>query len=114
MRKIEKVQVKSLVVADIEEFIFSCTVTGKMILPCARTLADVDYTYEFKGDEVFSTADIVPDDEDEEVHHVQGEMLDLTPYIKENIILQMPYRVFSEEKGLQSGSGWELYDEESF
>src|SRR5699024_10936321 len=97
IRKIDKVQVKGFVVAEKDEFIFSFTVTCIMILPSARTLADVDYTLEFKEDEVFYTADIVPDDEYEEVHNVQGEMLDLTPYIKENIILQMPYRVFSEE-----------------
>src|SRR5699024_12720661 len=107
IRKRDKVEVKWVVVAEKDECIFSFTVTDKMILPCARTLADVDYPFEFKGDEVCSTADIVPDDEDEEVHHVQGEMLDLTPYVKYNIILHMPYRVFSDEKGLQSGRGWE-------
>src|SRR5699024_10148484 len=114
IRQIGKVQVKGFVVAEKAEFIFSFTVTGKMVLPCARTLADVDYPFEYKGDEFFSTADIVPDDDEDEVHHVQGELIDLTPYIKENIILQMTYLVFSEEKGLQSGSGWELHDEESF
>src|SRR5690625_4932356 len=49
IRKIDKVQVKGFVVAEKDEFIFSFTVTGKMILPCARTLADVDYPFEFKG-----------------------------------------------------------------
>src|SRR5699024_1678454 len=107
IRKIDKVQVKGFAVAEKDEFIFSFTVTGISVVPWSTPLADVKYPIECKGDEGLCTAERVRDDEDEEVQHVQGEMLEFNPYIKENMILQMTYRVFSEKKGLQSGSGWE-------
>lgn len=109
IRQIDPVQVKGFAIVESSEIIFSFTINGSMILPCARTLVDVPYAFELKADEVFSS---ISDPDKEEVHVIVGEMLDLTPYIKENIILQMPYRVFSDEKGLQQGSGWELFDEE--
>ena len=114
IRSIEDVHVKGFVVADKLEFIFSFTINGEMILPCARTLVDVPYAFNFQADEVFSEVPQSQDDDEEEVHYVSGEMLDLTPYIKENIILQMPYRVFSDEAGVQEGEGWDFYDEDSF
>lgn len=114
IREIEDVQVKGFVIVEKDEFIFSFTMTGEMVLPCARTLVDVNFPIDMKADEVFSTNFEQHDSEEEDVHHVTGDMIDLTPYIKENIILQMPYRVFSDDKGLQEGSGWNLYDEVSF
>lgn len=113
IRKIGNVHVNGLYTVDGEEIIFSFTITGKMILPCARTLVDVPYPFSIKATEIFSTSQYL-DEEDEKdgVHQVLEEMLDLTPYIKENIILETPYRVFSDEKPIEKGSGWELYQED--
>ena len=95
IRQINPVQVKGFAIVESSEIIFSFTIKGSMILPCARTLVDVPYSFEMRADEVFST---IEDPDKEDVHVMIGEMLDLTPYVKENIILQMPYRVFSDEK----------------
>lgn len=113
IRKIGNVHVEGFYTVDGLEIIFSFTITGKMILPCARTLVDVTYPFSIKATEIFSTSEHMDeDDEKDGVHQVLEEMLDLTPYIKENIILETPYRVFSDEKPIEKGTGWEFYQED--
>ncbi|HLR53487.1 MAG TPA: YceD family protein [Pseudogracilibacillus sp.] len=101
---------------DNDEIIFSFSIDGEMILPCARTLVDVPYPFSFQASEVFTTQTLYEEseDEEEEIHQILTEMLDLTPYIKENIILGTPYRVFSDEEPLAGGDGWGLYQEEEY
>src|SRR5699024_3633419 len=113
IRKIGDVHVEGIYTVDAGEIIFSFSMTGEMILPCARTLVDVTYPFSMKATEVFSTSEHL-DEEDEKdgVHQILEETLDLTPYIKENIILGTPYRVFSDEKPIRHGTGWEFYQEE--
>lgn len=113
IRQIDPVRVKGMCTIDKDEFIFSFTIKGKMILPCARTLVDVTYPFEFKATEIFSTShDLDEKDEEDGVHPLTEETIDLTPYLKENIILETPYRVFSDEKALEEGDGWTFYEEE--
>ena len=65
----------------------------------AGTLADASYPFDIQADEVFTTATYLTEDEvEDEIHPIEGEVLDLTPLIKENILLEVPYRVFSDEK----------------
>lgn len=115
IRRIDPVKVNGFCTVDKDEYIFSFHVKGKMVLPCARTLVDVPYPFEFDATEIFTTSPIInTEDEENGVHQVDDEMLDLTPYIKENIILETPYRVFSNEKPLEAGEGWTFRDEEDF
>ncbi|MEI3606738.1 YceD family protein [Pseudogracilibacillus sp. SE30717A] len=113
IRQINPVRVKGMCTVEKEEFVFSFTIKGEMILPCARTLVNVSYPFEINATEIFSTASTL-DQEDEEdgIHLLTEETLDLTPYIMENIILETPYRVFSDEKALEKGEGWSFYIEE--
>src|SRR5690625_1441027 len=67
IRKIGFVQVKGFCTVDQNELIFSFHVSGEMILPCSRTLADVPYSFNFDATEIFST-EANGDDEDEDVH----------------------------------------------
>lgn len=96
-----------------ERYIFDYTLSGEMILPCARTLTEVKYPFQTKAREIFS-----PHAEagSEEIKPMDGEVLDLTPYIKENILLEIPYRVFASKetqaKAPKSGKGWSLVSEE--
>jgi len=113
IRKIDAVRVKGICTMDKEELIFSFSIKGEMILPCARTLVDVAYPFDIKTTEIFTTAlEISEQDEEEGIHQILDETLDLTPYIKENIVLAMPYRVFSDEKALESGEGWSFQTED--
>ncbi|PAV29899.1 hypothetical protein CIL05_08450 [Virgibacillus profundi] len=119
IREIKPVQVHGKYFVQGEEIIFSITISGEMILPCARTLVDVPYLFEINADEVFSTSPYYGEAEEEnEIHPVIGEVLDLFPYIKENILLEIPFRVFSEEAKTSDqapvkGQGWEFISEET-
>lgn len=97
------------------EFTFQFNIQGEMILPCARTLIEVPYPFSIQAIEVFTTNEA---EETEEIHLIDGEVLDLMPYIKENILLEIPFRVFSDDeeamsKVKMSGPGWEFISEES-
>lgn len=115
IRKIDPVHVKGICTVDKDEYVFSFRVKGHMVLPCARTLVDVEYPFEFQATEIFTTSPFLSkEDEEDGVHQVDQEMLDLTPYIKENIILETPYRVFSNEKPLEAGEGWTFREEDDY
>ena len=115
IKKIDRVQVKGICTMDKDELVFSFSIEGEMILPCARTLVDVPYAFNIKATEIFTTSStITEEDEEDGVHQILEETLDLTPYIKENIILATPYRVFSDEKALDGGEGWSFSLEEDY
>jgi|SRR5690625_3825466 len=113
IRQIDPVRVKGMCTVDKEEFIFSFMIKGKMILPCARTLVDVTFPFEIQATEIFSTSrELSEEDEEDGVHLLTEETVDLTPYIQENIVLETPYRVFSDEKVLDEGEGWSFFEED--
>lgn len=115
IRKIDPVQVKGICTLDKDELVFSFSIEGEMILPCARTLVDVPYIFNIKATEIFTTSlELDEEDEEDGVHQILDETLDLTPYIKENIILATPFRVFSDEKALEGGEGWSFSLEEDY
>ncbi|MGJ9460586.1 YceD family protein [Oceanobacillus sp. CF4.6] len=117
IREIKPVRVHGKADIQGDQFFFSFTIEGEMILPCARTLVDVPYPFTIQANEVFSTSSYYGSDEVEhEIHPIDGEVLDLTPYIEENIILEIPFRVFTKEDNPEGGApsqgnGWELVSE---
>ena len=48
---------------------------------------------------------------EEEVHSIEGYIIDLRPQIIEQIVLQLPYRVFSDEEMIEDGEGWNYFNE---
>lgn len=114
IRSINPVQVQGNCTLDEDEIIFSLTISGEMVLPCARTLVDVLYPFEVHEVEVFSSSPYYGQEEREnEIYPVEGEVLDLTPCILENVLLAIPFRVFSEDEevlkqALYKGDGWEF------
>lgn len=118
IRAIQPVQVQGECTLDGDQIIFSLTISGEMILPCARTLADVAHPFEIHEVEIFSSSPYYGREESEnEIYPVEGEVLDLTPCILENILLAIPFRVFSDDEevlkqALLQGDGWE-YTQES-
>ena len=60
-------------------------IKGTMILPCAITLEDV--------------------------HEVKKDIVDLTPVVFENIMLEVPMRVVKDDANIKSkGKGWRILD----
>ncbi|MFC2950212.1 YceD family protein [Virgibacillus sediminis] len=117
IREIGPVHVAGKCFLQGEQIIFSFRISGEMILPCARTLVDVPYPFDIGADEVFTTSSHYSrEEEEDEIHPIEGEVLDLTPYIKENILLEVPFRVFSDgasgqEEAPVKGNDWELVTE---
>lgn len=117
IRRIDPVLVKGTMHAQGNQITCQMTLKGIMILPCARTLIDVEYPFELEATELFSISPYYNEEDESEIHPVEGELLDLEPYVKENVILGIPFRVFASEKqlaehALTSGNGWELVLEE--
>ncbi|WP_338469925.1 DUF177 domain-containing protein [Niallia sp. XMNu-256] len=90
---------------------FHLNIKGQLILPCSRTLVDVDYPINVDTIETFLLNG--PNYEtDEEVHRVKGDVIDLNPIIYEILLLEVPMQVIAEnstEEGApQSGKDWEV------
>ncbi len=54
IQRIDPIRVQGHCVLDGDEIIFTLNMSGEMILPCARTLADVTHPFKIKEIEVFS------------------------------------------------------------
>jgi len=115
IRDISDVNVKGEAIVRGHTFTFRYEIVGEMILPCARTLVDVPYSFHIQAVNRFSTEEYVAAN-DEDIEHIDRETLDLLPLIKENILLEVPIRVFSEEAKNEDfskdGDGWNLYLED--
>lgn len=120
IRKVYPVHIQGECDLRNEEIFFSFTINGELILPCARTLVDVPYPFEINAVEVFSESPNYGEEEEEnEIHQITGEVIDLTPLIQENLLLGIPYRVFSEDEDAMKsspvkGEGWEYSLEEDY
>ena len=83
-------------------------IKGTMILPCAITLEDVEYPFEINSTEVFA---FEKPDPLEDVHEVKKDIVDLTPVVFENIMLEVPMRVVKDDANIKSkGKGWRILD----
>ncbi|OLO40781.1 hypothetical protein BTR23_04730 [Alkalihalophilus pseudofirmus] len=118
IREISPVHVTGEAIFSKNLISFPLDIKGEMTLPCSRSLLDVKFPFHIQVKEVFSLDDYawVSEDEAEDVHTLEGDTLDLVPYIMEHILLEIPLQLISEkadEKGLQSGQDWELITEEN-
>ncbi|NJP36461.1 YceD family protein [Alkalicoccus luteus] len=117
IREVTPVHVKGTGSISKDLATFTLTIEGSMTLPCARTLNDVDFPFVIEAIESFKLSEWATFDEEEEddVHEVEGNTVDLMPYVRERILLEKPLRVFSDKPegpAPESGSGWELQAEE--
>lgn len=97
---------------------FHIRLTGELTLPCSRTLVDVKLPIDIKTTETFllkANYESLGSDEDYTV--VKGDVIDLTPIIRENLLLEVPLQVFCEDANPegaapQSGNDWAVVTEE--
>lgn len=86
-------------------------VRSSLVIGCAITDEDVDYPLQFEFDESFSFIE----SEDESVHVVKHDVIDLGSYLFQSILAQVPLKVV--KKGTLSypkGEGWELLTQKEF
>jgi uncharacterized protein len=96
---------------------FHLSIEGYLVLPCSRTLVDVKYPINVETTETFLLQDSTYQAE-EEAHQVKGDVIDLTPIIREILLLEVPIQVFcddldAEGAAPQSGKDWEVVQEEA-
>ncbi|KOC24415.1 MULTISPECIES: YceD family protein [Bacillus amyloliquefaciens group] len=116
IRRISPVRVKGRTEIESKQVSFDFTISGEMVLPCSRTLVDVPYPFTIATKELFrfhKSDDI----EDEDVHFAEDDTVDLTPIIKEEILLEIPMQVFCETEqkegaAPQVGKDWQVISEE--
>ncbi|MCP3031088.1 YceD family protein [Halobacillus sp. A1] len=117
IRRISDVHVQGQATKRGDDITVTFTAEGEMILPCARTLVDVPYPFQIEGLEQFNVSSFYKEEDESEIHPVRGEILDLTPFIKENVLLEVPTRVFCKDdevhaQALTEGKGWQVVTEE--
>jgi uncharacterized protein len=96
---------------------FYLTFEGEMILPCSITLVDVVYPFQLKTREIFLFDEsYIVDADEEEIHVVETNTVDLIPVIEEHILLEKPLKVISNQNvenpiAPKVGNGWEIVEE---
>ncbi len=111
IRKLDKVLVNGFIneIGD-DVFNLSINIKGKMILPCALSLEDVDYPFEINVDQ-----NIEFDDDFEKNYKIISNTLDILPILWENIVLEIPSRVVKDDAHIKTeGDGWCLTSEEDY
>lgn len=106
IRKLESLHVCGIINIDYEDNInFNLNITGKMILPCAVTLKNVEYDFNTNIDENIGRF--------VEIYKNNKNTLEISEILWENIVLEIPIRVVSKdiEPSNTSGDGWELISE---
>ena len=118
IRSVLPVHVTGKADIDSQKVVFHLHLTGKLILPCSRTLADVEHPFEINSTETFllNPLDNERGETEEGVYEAEGGVIDLMPVFQELILLEVPMQVFCEEaledENLPSGQGWEVMTED--
>ncbi len=117
IREVSPIRVQGRVDVDPDKAAFHLHITGTFILPCSRTLADVEYPFDIHSIETFSLNPLnYQVDEDEEIHEIVGGVVDLKPVVHELVLLEIPIQVFSpeaeESSSLPSGQDWKVLTED--
>lgn len=112
-------EIRSLSSIDVDIFItrfddvsynMDLNIKGTMILPCSLTLKDVSYPFDIKTEVKVSNND----ENSDECVRINQNNIDIIPIIWQNIVLEIPLRVVSEDisDSPVSGDGWKLIRED--
>lgn len=113
IRGLQDVTVSGNVHYDVarERVLADLDIEGVMIVPCSITLEDVEYDFHTKSLEVFSFEKT----NDEDVHELKGDVVELLPVIFQLILMEVPLKVVKEGlKEYPKGDGWEVVKEEDY
>lgn len=115
IRHISPVHVKGHCTFGASQMTCQFTMTATLTLPCARTWEDVEYPIEVDTVEIFSWID--PEHrgtDDEDIHYIDGEVIDLKPVLEELVLLEVPMQVFKEntEGQVKGGTFWNYSTED--
>lgn len=116
IRHISPVSVKGHCNVDSTKMTCHFTMETTLTLPCARTWEDVEYPIKVDTVEIFDWSEgSHEENEADNIHYVDGEVVDLKPVLEELVLLEIPMQVYKEdpENVLESGKGWSYSTEET-
>ena len=110
IRDISPITVTGRVDINSNNITFHIHLTGMLTLPCARTFVDVQHPVDIETTETFLLSEYDSQD-DEFITIVKGDVIDLMPVIRENLLLEVPMQVFCEDVNPEgaaptSGNDW--------
>ena len=110
IKKIESLHLKGNITKLLDEYTFTGTITGNMILPDDLTLEDVTIPINIDFDEIFTENTI----DNENNLTIMQNKLDIIPFLWQNIVLEVPLKVIGDgnRKIKTAGDGWRLITEE--
>ena len=108
IRRISPVKVEGYIFNNEEEYELYITIKGTMILPCARTLKDVEYPFSNEIDEIIG-------ENDDNSLEINQNRLDIFPIVWQNILVDVPLRVLAPDASDEpvDGDGWRLITEDT-
>jgi uncharacterized protein len=93
---------------------FHIRISGTMTLGCAKTLKDVEYPFEIDTVESFT---LDSHEKTDDFHKPVGQTIDITPIVWQNIIMEIPLRIYHEdakEATYNQGDGWQVLSENEY
>lgn len=116
IRRISPIRVKGKADIDAKQAAFDFTISGEMTLPCSRTLVDVIHPFSLRTKELFRFDGADGELDKDDVHVAENDLVDLTPIIKEEILLEVPMQIFADSEtpggAPQKGQDWQVVSEE--
>lgn len=114
IREVSPVHVRGRMDYSAEKITFQLHLTGTLILPCSRSLVDVEFPFDIQTTETFYTSSNEMIDGADDYHLLAGDVLDLIPVIEDNILTEIPIQIFSDKpvtEEMSQGQGWEVIAE---
>ena len=108
IKKLDNVSIKGYIKRNsLDEYEININIIGTMVLECAITLKDVNYDFNIEIDD---NLDRLLEENDKKIQNT----IDIFPIIWENILLEVPMKVVSEDASLEKteGDGWKLITED--
>lgn len=108
IKKLDNVKINGYIRRNsLDEMEINITISGTMVLTCSITLKDVNYDFKIELDDIL---DRILEENDKKMQNT----IDILPIIWENILLEVPMKVVSEDATLEKteGDGWKLITED--
>ena len=108
IKKLDNVKINGYIRRNsLDEMEINLTISGTMILTCSLTLKDVNYDFNIEINDIL---DRILEENDKKMQNT----IDILPIIWENILLEVPMKVVSENATLEKteGNGWKLITED--
>lgn len=95
----------------LDNIVLNIEVSGIMVLPCAVTLKPVNYPFNVK---IEGNIEDLVQEIDENTKKIENS-IDILPIIWENILMEIPMRVVSDDANISNlkGNGWRVITEET-